>query len=480
MRNSPFRHTCGYFGCFGLVLSPLAAACICQVMARRFLSALLGFTLTLLPVLALAQAPLTLDEAIALAMARNPTLAGAQAAGREAAADSHLARSARLPQVEFSDAWQRSTQSVAGFGTLLNARRFTAADFALDRLNRPGSIDGFSRRVGVSHLVFDAGRTRTAVTVADRRADIADARVAAATADLVLHVTRTYGRIVAATSAVDAATGAVSAAREDQARAVARRGAGAATDADVLAMSVYLADVQQQLLQSQSELIVARALLNQLMGAPLEQPFSVALPVMPPMVVPLETLVGDALRSRPEMQEAELNIAVANAVVRDARAGWLPTVAAGAGYEWDGLSFGRRESAWTVSAAVRWNVSLGGAESARIASAHAALDRATAGRDAMRAAIALEVLTAREHWTLAEARRALGELSVAQSAESLRITRQRYAAGLAASRDVLAAAAAHLAATTQRISNDIEVVTAWAVLQRALAHASTHPPSSVK
>ena len=46
--------------------------------------------------------------------------------------------------MDASETWQRGNQPVFVFGSLLNQRRFTAADFALDALNHPDAIDNFA------------------------------------------------------------------------------------------------------------------------------------------------------------------------------------------------------------------------------------------------------------------------------------------------------------------------------------------------
>lgn len=445
-------------------------------MERRLLSPIgTAGLLLLLAAPATAQAPLSLSQAIDEAVARNPSLAAARASGRQAQADTRAVRAEWLPRINFSEGWQRSTQPVAGFGTLLNARRFTAADFAVDRLNRPGAVDGFSRRLGVSQVLFDGNHLRAASAMATGRAAIADARTAAALANLALNVTQAYGRLASAQAGADAAKAAVAWAQEDLSRATSRRDAGTATDADVLAMSVHAADMRQRQLQADSDIVTVRAALNQLMGAPVDRTFTIALPAPGATAPALAALVAEARRSRPELHEADQALAMAQAGVRDAQGGWLPTIAAGAGYEWNGLTFTSRESAWTVGAELRWSVSVGGAEAARVTSARAAVDAARASRAALDSAIEVDVLTARQQWLVARARIDVGRLSVDDAKESLRITRQRYAAGLASVRDVLAASAAELAAEAQHTANAVAVVTAWAALERALGRTAFTP-----
>ena len=116
-----------------------------------------------------AQTPLPLPQAIDEAIAHNPSLAAARAATRQADAERRMARAAWTPQITYAEAWQRSTQPVMGFGALLNGRLFTAGDFAVDRLNRPGETDAFVRRLSVQQLLFDANHASSALAMATRR-----------------------------------------------------------------------------------------------------------------------------------------------------------------------------------------------------------------------------------------------------------------------------------------------------------------------
>lgn len=441
------------------------------MMRCSFLSALVRAGLVLvMPGLigsASAQTPLSLAEAIDTALAQNPALASTRATGRQARETSRAARAEWFPRIQFSEGWRRSTQPVSGFGTLLNAGRFTAADFALDRLNQPGAIMMFSRRVGVSEVLFDAGRTRALVSAATHQAGSADARRQTAEAELSFRVTETYGRVLAAAAAVDAANAGVAWADEDRARADARRRAGTATDADVLAISVQLAAMRQRAVQAGGDLVSTRAALNQLMAAPLDREFTATLPPVPIDTPNLAELTRLARETRGELRDATEMVAAADAGLRAAKASLLPMLAVEAGYEWNGVEFAGRQSAWSLGAELRWNVSTGGAEVARVAASKAGADAARAARDAALAAIDLDVLTARQHWIVALARIDVSRAATADARENQRIIRQRYAAGMASMTDVLAAASAAFAADAQETANRVGAVTAWAALQRS-------------
>src|SRR6266545_3879870 len=109
--------------------------------------------------------------------------------------------------------------------------------------------------------------------------------------------------------ALTAAHAAVATAREDVARAERRRDAGMATDADVLALVVNVADLQQRAIQAEGDAGVARAQLNQLMGEPIEHDFHV---IEPSSVEwkdvagqrDVKALLAEADGARPELKRA--------------------------------------------------------------------------------------------------------------------------------------------------------------------------------
>lgn len=442
-------------------------------MTRPPLVLLLAVALAGLPAPVAGQTPLSLADAITTATAANPSLRAAQAGGDAARELSRAARSEWFPRIEFAENWHRSTQPVAAFGTLLNAGRFTAADFAVDRLNAPGRLDGFARYAGVRQVLYDGGRTRALAAAARATSAAADARVDAATADLAYRVTEAYGRLIAAEAGVDAARAGLDWAIEAQQHADARRTAGTATDADVLAASVRIADMRQRQIQAAGDVVTARATLNSLMGAPLDQTFVVSLPmtaIAPSALPDLAVLRENARAGRAELRNAEQAVAAAEAGQRLNRSALWPDLSAAAGYEWNGTEFTARQSSWTIGAELRWSLSLGGSDIARVAAGRATATAARAERDAAIAAIDLEVVVAQERWRVAVASAEVSRLVADEAREAQRIMRQRYAAGMASMTDVLAAQSAWFAADAQATANRVGLLTAWAALERATGH----------
>jgi outer membrane protein len=419
------------------------------------------------PALAAAQ-PLTLDEAIALALARNPGIRAASAGEAAAAARVDQARAGWLPRVDLTEGWQRGDHPVFVFSSLLAQRRFTAADFALDALNHPEAISNHRVALALEQSIFDGFRTRGAVRAARLGAEIAALDSTRARADLRLEVVRAFGGALAAAAHAEAAATAVATADEDLRRASDRRDAGVETDATVLAFQVQRSEVEFRLVTARADASVARAGLNALLALPLDDDRPLAPLTVPSLDAAEGTVLEDeGVRRRPEVAQAAARHQQAQAMLASARAGYWPQVVAQAGTEANGGTFGDRRTAWSAGLQVRWNLFAGGADAARVAEATAEIARAEAERERLERGIRLAVRTAVAGHEAALARERTGRRMVEQARESQRIIRDRYEAGLAPASEMLRAAELVAQAEAARIAAAIDVHVAVAALERA-------------
>jgi outer membrane protein len=430
-------------------------------------------TLILAPVTAAAQGPLTIDDAVRAALANNASLRAARAGVVEASARATSARSGFFPTISFTEGWQRSNQPVFVFSSLLSARQFAPANFAIDALNHPDPVGFFHATFGVEQLIFDGGRQRSAVESADLGRTIAEVSVDETSAALVVNTTQTFGRVIVADAARRAAEDGVATAREDLARAERRRDAGMATDADVLALVVHVAELQQRAIQAEGDAAIATADLNRLMGAPIEAAVRAAEPSGAALEEfgqqpDLSTLLSEADTARPEIKGAAAAERLAHASERQAKAALIPRIAAQGGMDLAGTQFGDRASAWTVGGELRWSFSVAGGELAGMKAAAAAMTRARAEADDARAAVHVDVVGAVRRLETARARLRVARATIDQARESQRIVRDRFDAGLAPVTDVLRASTAMLDAEAASVSALVDVTIASAMLRRAV------------
>jgi outer membrane protein TolC len=417
-----------------------------------------------------AQTPLTLQDAVARAVAGNPDARIAALTEQEASHRVTQARAGYLPRVDAVEGWQRGNLPVFAFGSLLNQRRFTAADFALDALNHPDPIDNFRVAVGAEQAVYDGGATRARVRAAQLGVQLAASGRVGVRQALAVAATEAYGAVLQAEASRGAAAAALEAAEADLKRTRDRRDAGVVTDADVLSVEVHRASVEEARLRASLAADIARADLNRVMGEPLDALFALAPPAMlpPDALPPLATLEEEALAKRPELHQARLMVDLAGAQVSEARAGYLPQVFAQIGWEGNGGQWDRRSGSWIAGAGVRINVFRGFSDKARVAEATESARRRELERERAATAVRLDVRSAVSRLQTSRAREALARSVVAQATERQRIVRDRYEQGLADVTALLQAAEAVMQAEEQQIRARVDALVDTASLDRVL------------
>ena len=419
---------------------------------------------------AAAQSPLTLDEAIARALKQNPSIRAAAAASQEASERARQARAGWMPRLDVTETWQRGNQPVFVFGSILAQRSFTQANFAIDALNHPDPVSNFRTGISVEQLVFDGARTRSANRSAAIGEEIADAGSRETVSSLRLGATSAFGEVLMAQGNRAAAAAALESAEEDVRRAERRRDAGLATEADVLAVKVHLAQIRERQISAASRETVARLKLNEVMGEPLDARFELQVPAAPAVAptTAVADLEAEALANRPDVIRAAAQERLARESVTAAKSVFYPQAAVQGVYEFNGGTFADRVSAWTVGAVIRWNLFGGFADSAKLGEAKAATERASADRQRQEASARVDVRAALARLDEARARLEVGRLAVAQAKESHRIVRDRFDAGLAPVNDLLRSSTAMLDAESNQTGAAVDVLISAALLERAL------------
>jgi outer membrane protein TolC len=215
---------------------------------------------------------------------------------------------------------------------------------------------------------------------------------------------------------------------------------------------------------------VARSALNEALGLPLDSPHDLItdLEPIPHTAAAVADIERQALQSRPELKQTRLARDIAAAQHGSARASLYPQVGVRAAFEGDRQEFIRLGGAnWLVAATLRWNIFNGGADRARIAEASHTLNAAEAQQSRAEAGVRLEV---RRAWSLLNAageRVRVAAAAVDMAQESLRITKNRYEAGMTTVTELLRSETALADARTRRIAAVYEQRLAAAALELA-------------
>jgi outer membrane protein TolC len=419
-------------------------------MSRKFLMhgwlALL-FAAVSLPAMAQAvgsQAPpensLTLRQAIDTALGKNPSAALARAQQNAAQAGVDAARTAWLPQLGLTEDISRGNDPVYAFGTRLRQQRFTQQDFALNALNKPTPIGNFATRLNGQWMLFDwlgrEKRIRSAKGVAASAASMSDD----ANQQIVLRVVEAYQSVLYAQRRLGVARHEQTTAEALLHDAQVRVKAGLAVESDLLAAQVNLSERQQQTIAAEGDVDTAWAGLEAAMGVT-ATPRQHLAPI-PPRAYPVTALTQDidqALKTRPDLKALRQQNAAQREQVSAARRDFLPQIDAYGNWETDRDTFaGNGGNNWVAGVQLKLDI-LPLGKRARLLAEKAKQQQAQAQQQAGEQAIRLAVEQA---WT---AQRTAGlqvktaQAAMAQAAESLRILRNRYHAGLATMTDLLRA-----------------------------------------
>ncbi|MCP5119113.1 MAG: TolC family protein, partial [bacterium] len=305
--------------------------------------------------------------------------------------------------------------------------------------------------------------------------DMAEEQKRGTRMQLIAGVVRTYHGVALASESLNVAAEAVRSAEADLKRAEAVREAGMSTDADVLSIRVHLAAMKEQRISRQYHLQVSRSALNEALGLPLDSRHDLTTPLtaLPELEIELAGYEERAVADRPEARQAELAARMAETSSKAARAAYWPQVSLRGAFEADRQEFVRKGGAnWFVGATMRWNLFNGHADKARIEEAVHSLRSAEAEKKRADRGVRLEVRKANADLQAARERIAVASAAVTQAEESLRITKNRYEAGLNTVTELLRNETALLESKTRRLAAIYDQRVAAAMLQLAAGSLS--------
>ena len=402
-----------------------------------------------------AQDSLSLRDAVRLSLRENKAIAASTAGARASESRISQARGGKLPKVNYSESFARSDNPVFVFSSLLTQHQFAAENFAIGPLNRPEFLNNFQSELTVDQTLYDAGQARNAVKSAELAQKMAGEEDRRVQMEVISGTTLAYYGAALAAENLKAAEQAVRSAEADLKRADAVLAAGMSTDVDVLSIRVHLAAVTEQRINRTADLDVAKAALNDALGLTLDTPHTLTTPLA---ALDLPDLALDGLErsgsdSRPEARETHLATNLAQTQADNARSAMLPQVTFRGAFEADRQRFIDRGGAnWLAAVSLRWNLFNGSADKARIAETAHLVKRAESDEQRTDSAIRLQVRRAYAGLKAAQQRIEVAKASVAEAEESLRITQNRYEAGMGNVTDLLRTETAVLESRTRYLA----------------------------
>ena len=411
---------------------------------------------------------LSLDEAVRRGLEYNLGTVGFQQIVRQSQARSMMARSALLPEIDG--------------GALAVEQQTDLAALGFSSIKTPPGAFSFPTVIGPFHYVdLRAGLTQSLIDITRlrnyraSRENVRASQLAAQDArDLVVFaVTGAYLQVIASMARVDSVRAQVATARATYQQAVDRHNAGLAARIEATRSQVELQTGQQRLTSAENDLAKQKIQLGRLIGLPPGQEYALSdsLPFAPLNNLALDQALSRAAANRADLKAAEVQVRAAELAKQAAEAERLPNVVVSGDYGAIGVSPTSAHGTFNVTGSVRFPIFDGGRIHADIEQADAALSQRRAEFEDLRGRVDSDVRTAYLDLTSAADLVSVAQSNRALAGDTLQQSRDRFAAGVADTVEVVQAQQSVAAAEQDYIAALYAHNLAKASLARAMGQA---------
>jgi len=424
--------------------------------------------------------PLTLKQAVTIALEKNPLRKAAIADTKAAFAGVREARSFLMPHLSFSETATRGDDPIYVFGTKLRQQRFNKTDFDLNNLNTPLPFGNFATRFGGNWNLFDSFATWHGISQAKQMNEAVGHQLDRTDQEIVFRVVSSYYDVLLAAKELEVAEQSAKTAQSIMDRSQARFDSGLTVESDLLTAKVRMAARQQEVIRARNTLEVSRAQLNTAIGMPLDSPFQLTegLAERTLSIPAVQDLEKQALTNRPDLKRIASEEAAQRQSVSVAKSAFGPRVNAFAGWEMDNPTFvaGGGGNNWLGGIEVQFDIFQGGAKRAELSRQRALEEKVVAMKQAASDAVRLEVRRAYYETDANRQQIEVARAAIAQAQESLRINQNRYDGGLTTITDLLGAEEATRRSQTDYWEAVYRFHTSYANLELASGSLNSQSP----
>ena len=437
------------------------------------------------PTAPVVPSPLTLAEAINMAVLANPDLKSAIARTEYGEGVLAGARAQFLPVLNLNQDYQISNNALRKFSFLLN--QGVATPNKLFPL--PQVVDNFHNQFHLQQDLYTGGLRLARRDAAEADRDASNCSLAAVLNRMVYQVAEAYYRAFQARALLAVRRDSVSQA-ESELRAVRSRfGALSAARSDVLKAEVRVAEAREASLTADNAYHLSLAILENVTGVPLRgrhlpdelapAPWSdhldrleataCALSDIDPTQQPdeVEAIVAVALEHRPEIGEVSNSRRAAEHRVRAARSGKYPTVSVVGDYDINTGDFRQGNESYFFGLALSLNLFDGGRTCSNVQQTRALVHEVAARNQRVRLDIELDVRKTYLQLKDARERVTVTASIVTRLEENLRQTESRFRQESATTTELLEATVLLSDARVRSVSAAADVEIARASLRRA-------------
>jgi outer membrane protein len=411
----------------------------------------------LLPLQVAAAAPtatVTIDDAVGAAIANHPDVVVAGAQTDIADAQARQSRASLLPQVDATGRYGYSWSDPPG-----------------DSLSERGGSDSYSASLSGGMLLWDFGQARNRWRSALAASDAAESDAEAARQTIVLDARLAFFDALETRELIQVARETLANQERHLSQTEEFVRIGTRPAIDLARLRTGVATARSALIRAENDHRIAKSRLNRAMGVKGSIDYEVAPATMPALEAEGQDtaqLYAAAIGHRPEHVAQRASIRGQEADVRAARAWFLPSLRLGADASYSGQDFGDPGFGASVGVTLNWNLFDGLASPAATDAARAQLVVQQARLTGVRHQIWQEIEQARIGVASAQAEVASAEQALVSARELLRLSEERYDAGVGNSLELSDAQLELASASAQRVRVEYDVASARAQLLRAL------------
>jgi outer membrane protein TolC len=375
---------------------------------------------------------LTLDEAVAAALAGNPEVTAARERAEAAAVRHEGSKNHRMPKIGLSESFVYSNNPAEVFALTLNQGRFDLQGFFLSDPNNPDPLSTFITRIDFELPIYTGGKLSARIGQAGSMANAEDLAHAHTREKVAFETITAYVNLAKAREQVELLEKARATTAEHVRIAEEYAEQGVILGADVLQAKVYLSEMDEYLSQARHGASLAQAALNFQMGADQGTPRALTtLPMPPPVGSDLESWTSQALEQRNDLAAARLKLEAGRLEEKAARPGFFPQIAVLGHYDlYDDRIFGSNGHSGSVMAVAKIDLWGGGSDTAARAAARHEATSFEADVRRFAEGVRLEVQQAWQGLATANVRHVTARSSLEAAREALRVRENRFSQGL--------------------------------------------------
>ena len=395
---------------------------------------ILSFLGTLSLVHAQERVLISKEEVLAQVRENNNTLKMSQQDVLAAKGDFNQSNAVILPNISISHTAMATTNPLMAFGSKLNQEILIQADFDPLLLNDPSQIEDYATRIIVQQPlvnldgIFQRKAAKAKLNAVELKAD--------RTNDYMeLEVEKTYMQLQLAYKSVKVLEEVKKAALENKRLAENSFKQGYLQKSDLLAVTVRLTEIDNQLQYAKSNINNVSNYLSVLMN---DNNYAVLQPIDSLTLVVSDIYTDGLPENRKDLQAMSLSSEAYQQMYRADKMGFLPSLNAFGTYELhDDHLFQGNANGYLIGAELKWNIFEGSKRFGKVQKSRAEFEKSKLEMYQYKAESQLELNRAMRLLQDAKNNLDLTSLALQQSEESLRIRTNRFKQGLERTTDLL-------------------------------------------